>query len=695
MTTFRYHLDKFDVYLNENLQLCIGQILPDAGTRITSEYTQFCRTANSISDSKISHVAVVMNQGSIKVFVDGIDQPLIGNTRNLTGTVGTTQLRIGAPTIGYGLVWDSDDREIAILDSLGAYSYRPISVRDRFANPVTVSIQGLPSNFSYESTSGYIINTLLRDLSEPFFTGNFTVTATSGLTTETRSYYIKVMPAVYVFSHSQGLVANASYRFTRTASSSPGAVYWNPSSRTNSLNIHRFDISSANCAVFFESDNIKTNLSYISLVSNNGVSLFRIGTSNISPTIASNSTPSFSSNIYTYSNTFALLSSTSTLPNENEVVNLRVHPYFYNQNSLFNIVNVGLVVCTGPYYNNRTLNYSVQSEGLRISSFTNLATPIFFANNLFPSGNILINNGNGVVVFSPNTINVPGAGGYFSTYIREPVTGQVLAQTESVLVQSDIVIEYLVVAGGGGGAGNYGGGGGAGGYRAGSSTLAKATLYPVSVGGGGGGGFGGIGNQNGGTGSNSVFSLITSAGGGYGSSDQGAGTIVAAGPGGSGGGSRNSTGGSGNVPSVTPSQGNSGASGGPGGGGGAGSPGSGTTGGSGVINEITGSPISYAGGGSAASTATPGGGGGAGGGSSTGGIGTPNTGGGGGGAGVANPGPTGGNGGSGIVIIAYSNLYPSLTFIDPGLQYTFSTSSRPGFKVYRFIGGSGNISWSD
>ena len=73
-------------------------------------------------------------------------------------------------------------------------------------------------------------------------------------------------------------------------------------------------------------------------------------------------------------------------------------------------------------------------------------------------------------------------------------------------------VDYLVIAGGGSGGGGRGGGGGAGGFRttfpspgcnAGAFPI-SATTYPITVGGGG----------SGSSGSNSVFSTITSAGGG-------------------------------------------------------------------------------------------------------------------------------------------------------------------------------------
>ena len=243
--------------------------------------------------------------------------------------------------------------------------------------------------------------------------------------------------------------------------------------------------------------------------------------------------------------------------------------------------------------------------------------------------------------------------------------------------------DYLVVAGGGGGGFNGGGGGGAGGNRTsgfgpaplqGSALPVTATAYPITVGGGGSGCAGGSGGT---AGSNSIFSTITSAGGGEGGKLATPGD--AGGNGGSGGGGGTAylsnpagAGGSGNTPPVSPSQGNNGGAGkappgspncvlAGGGGGGviaagatAGS-GSGGAGGAGAPNQISGSCVSYAGGGGGGGYTTGGsggtGGGGAGGsagGSAT--AGTVNTGGGGGGTGSA---PTGGAGGSGIVIIRY------------------------------------------
>jgi hypothetical protein len=176
-------------------------------------------------------------------------------------------------------------------------------------------------------------------------------------------------------------------------------------------------------------------------------------------------------------------------------------------------------------------------------------------------------------------------------------------------------LDYLVVAGGGGGAGNRpacgptagAGGGGAGGFRTANSLslpapltsplanpsglTATAASFPITVGAGGAGGTlnGPVPSAIGVNGSSSIFSSITSAGGGYGLYHNVPNTPgVTGGPGGSGGGSGRdvgSPGGTGNTPPVSPSQGNNGGSsqpapfGGAGGGGGAGAVGANSSGG--------------------------------------------------------------------------------------------------------------------
>ena len=265
-------------------------------------------------------------------------------------------------------------------------------------------------------------------------------------------------------------------------------------------------------------------------------------------------------------------------------------------------------------------------------------------------------------------------------------------------------VDYLVVAGGGG-ARHNGGGGGAGGFRVSNvhglpapttSPLASptgitvtTTTYPITVGAGGSGG-----NPGGSNGSNSVFSTITSAGGGL-SGGQNPGD-TAGNPGGSGGGgdyngsgSGAGAGGSGNTPPTSPAQGTNGGPGGNpygpvySGGGGGGAACAGTPGGSNsnvptngrgghgsYINPAFGGcygtdgdrkPAAigarhFSGGGGAAGNPANdaanvyGGEGGGGTGGPSGNNATANTGGGGGGN---NPSGSGGAGGKGIVLIRY------------------------------------------
>jgi hypothetical protein len=227
--------------------------------------------------------------------------------------------------------------------------------------------------------------------------------------------------------------------------------------------------------------------------------------------------------------------------------------------------------------------------------------------------------------------------------------------------QTGLTCDYLVVAGGGGGGARRSGGGGAGGYQ--TSTLSvTATTYNVTVGAGGAGGAnagGGVAFQ-GTTGSNSIFSSITSDGGGGGAS-QNSGLTNGINGGSGGGASR-----AGTVGTGVSGQGNAGGTGqnganpdnGGGGGGGSGGAGgnmavgpTGGTGGAGSSSSITGSAVTRAWGGVGGGftnmgTAASGSQGNAAGASAA-----ANSGGG--GNGTVEDSLAGGSGGSGIVIIRY------------------------------------------
>jgi hypothetical protein len=256
----------------------------------------------------------------------------------------------------------------------------------------------------------------------------------------------------------------------------------------------------------------------------------------------------------------------------------------------------------------------------------------------------------------------------------------------TLITNNSMNVEYLVVGGGGtgGGWGYGGGGGGAGGFRTGTGFAVTPQTYSITVGAGG--------NSIGASGGNSIFSTITSIGGGSGGYYTGAYgaagyTWIASTSGGSGGGGASggndcSTG----AAAGTAGQGNNGGKGycGSGynyiwgGGGGASSVGGDATsngppgnGGSGSSSSISGSLSYYAGGGGGSTgylslfgTGGTGGGGAA---STTGTDGTANTGGGGGAASNHSSSSQFGHGGSGIVIIRYINR----TIASP--EPTFST----------------------
>ena len=329
-----------------------------------------------------------------------------------------------------------------------------------------------------------------------------------------------------------------------------------------------------------------------------------------------------------------------------------------------------------------------------------------------------------VASFVTATGGTPCAGATCGDYKIHTFTGPgTLCVSDAGNCAGNNKIEYIVVAGGGGGGGQYiGGGGGGGGLRFASPSIAPLTYpakplaapagitaavqgYPITVGGGGTGNAS-AGDTDSTRGDNSVFSTITSTGGGAGKQDQGPGNDTGQ-PGGSGGGGAGGNPGPapqaylrglGNTPVVSPSQGSDGGSGNqtscssgtggnftPGapftaaGGGGAmakgadgikptnvggvGGVGGGFPSAFGTSGQLSGGAYYFAGGGGGNGSicGSPGnlsgagglGGGGAGNPNSAGVAGTVNTGGGGGGT-DSRPGPNaGGGGGSGIVIIRY------------------------------------------
>jgi len=285
--------------------------------------------------------------------------------------------------------------------------------------------------------------------------------------------------------------------------------------------------------------------------------------------------------------------------------------------------------------------------------------------------------------------------------------------TATSLVPAD----YLVVAGGGSGSSQQfnsggGGGGGAGGLRtsygstSGGGSSAESSLlmflstnYTVTI--GAGGVAPATGNVNGTSGNDSVFSTITSDGGGAGGfgGTGGQGALGGSGGGGTTGGSATANQGFAGGDYVAPTGGGGGGAGAAGSDGAGGNPGAGGPGGDGIQVDITGASVYYAGGGGGGAyqqtTTVPGGNGGGGNSSGDGGAptaGTANTGGGGGtsGGSFGSGFVQGASGGSGVVILRYPNTYT----ITVGAGLTSSTATDGSDKVTTFTAGTDSISFS-
>lgn len=373
-------------------------------------------------------------------------------------------------------------------------------------------------------------------------------------------------------------------------------------------------------------------------------------------------------------------------------------------NRAFSISVIPDVVTWNSPANNTTYTQAANTAiaNIALSATSAAGFGIVYTANTLPTG-VSINGAN--IVGTP-TVTANSSSLLTATANSSGKTSTQVVNWVVTSVTTPSSVDYLVVGGGGGGVGSHSGGGGAGGFRTGSS-FAISGSFTVTVGAGGAGVFSDASQLNGVSGSNSVFSTITSAGGGGGAKTYGGGgngLAGGSGGGGGGGGGIIGQGGAGNTPSTSPSQGNAGGAGflgvnySSGGGGGASAVGSagtstvGGNGGAGTASSISGSSVTYAGGGgggTAFTTNTSNGGAGGGGNGGQGlTAGTVNTGGGGGGGQYPDI-MTGASGGSGIVILSYSSVYEDLGSIGAGLTYTKTTSG--GNKIYTFTAGTGTV----
>jgi len=415
----------------------------------------------------------------------------------------------------------------------------------------------------------------------------------------------------------------------------------------------------------------------------------------------------------TYNSLVQLTAVFTGLSNANEPYDIKVT----NPSNLFGMIPDALYVNASPVWQTAsgslgTFNEQVSITLSALSATDSDSATITYAlasGSSLPSG-VTLNSSTGVISgilpdISTNTT--------YSFVINASDGLNVIPRTFSITSNYLVPAEYLVVAGGGGGAGRHAGGGGAGGMRYGTLSLLPGSTHTITVGLGGSGAASNEGSAIAYNGANSIFSSITSLGGGRGGDNA---TVPAVGgSGGGGNGGANNTGATG-----TSGQGNGGGTGGGGyaggGGGGAGSSGNSQVGGvagnggNGLANSITGVSVTYAGGGGGGGWSGNnfgyGGTGGGGSGSGTNGTdnsatqgvkarnGTDGLGGGGGGGGIqTGPDGGGGAGGSGVVIIAYPSNLPSIAIIPGTLTYTLDTTTRSGYRVYRFTAGTGTITF--
>jgi hypothetical protein len=322
---------------------------------------------------------------------------------------------------------------------------------------------------------------------------------------------------------------------------------------------------------------------------------------------------------------------------------------------------------TAPTGSTGAVLFTPTGSVLNFSSTTSGATVALTANT-----DVVMNTTNQFVVAFKNSSGAIGLGSTFSVAIPASFS---------------IVAEYLAVgAGGFAGGGAYSGGGGAGGgaVKTGSNlTMPIGSTLSITIAGQ---------TTTNANGASTILGAITAIGGGrgnYGAPDSGnAGVAGASGSGARVGSSVTATfnGGAGNDGFAGATVSNNGSSFGAiiGGGGGAGGAGSNKNAGPGAASTITGATVYYGGGGN---------------GSDYGGNGTTGN-----GAtaratnGAANTGAGAGagdsntyTGGSGVVVIAYPTTSPALTTIPGGLTYTVDTTTRAGYRVYRFTSGTGTV----
>lgn len=226
---------KFDVFLNKDMQVCIGSfnlINPEASTIV-------CRTIQSMTAGAFTNLSIQFNTQSIVIYFNGVAQDLIGNTTNLYSITGRAKLNIGQvnPSL-FALQFDSAlSNQIDILDQLGAYGTPRILPKSFYSEKILLAVEGLPAQFIFDNNTGYIINNQFRNLSQEEFSTNFTVTATlNSEIVQSRSYFIRIIPSLLLLENSKAQNDNGtrvySYKWAAEFTGVQGELFWSGSTLT-------------------------------------------------------------------------------------------------------------------------------------------------------------------------------------------------------------------------------------------------------------------------------------------------------------------------------------------------------------------------------------------------------------------------------------------------------------------------------
>lgn len=98
-------LNPTEIFLNRNLQVCIGSLPPrlnQTGTGITQVVQAdvpeqiLAQTVSPLSPSKLSHLAIVFDNYNIRMYIDGIQQQLVGQTQGYTFSPTSNRMVIGS-----------------------------------------------------------------------------------------------------------------------------------------------------------------------------------------------------------------------------------------------------------------------------------------------------------------------------------------------------------------------------------------------------------------------------------------------------------------------------------------------------------------------------------------------------------------------------------------------------------------------